>query len=136
VKFVSNRDTVVRSMLIGQSIEFKKGVPQDVPYAMRAEVLEKGIVPVEDTGEPLKAQTTVVAAERKVMLPPEGEERVEKILSVFEAIIARNNPSDFAGGGCPGALAVSAGTGFKVDQKEVRGLWEKHRNKLLNRPAL
>lgn len=132
MKFVSNRDVVVRSKNSGQAIRFEKDVPQAVPKAMWQEVQERGILPVEDTGAPVKpganpAETPVV----KIVLPPEGEERVDRIKEAFKAIVERNNPSDFTGGGTPSASAVSTVLRFKVDQKEVRSLWEKERNNLL-----
>lgn len=136
MKFVSTRDTVVRSTQ-GYAIEFKKGIPTDVPYVMRHEVVEKGIMPVQDDGKAIEAgEDQVVAEPKKVLLPPEGETRIERIVEAFKAIVARNNPSDFTGGGTPSAGAVSAAIQFKVDTKEVRGLWEKHRNALLNQPHL
>ena len=137
MKFVSNRDTVVRSCATGHAIEFKKGVPTDVPYAMRSEVVEKGILPVQDDGKAIEAGTVQVVAEpKKVVLPPEGEVRIEKIVEAFKAIVERNNPADFTGGGTPSASAVSTALQFRVDTKEVRGLWEKHRNALLNQPQV
>ena len=53
---VSNRDIVVHSIL-GHSIAFEKGVPTHVPKALHAEVMEKGILPVDDKGESLPAGT-------------------------------------------------------------------------------
>jgi hypothetical protein len=137
VKFVSNRDVVIRSAAVGQAIRFIKGEPTVVPKAMWAEVQEKGILPVEDSGEPVKpgeAQTVPVAP--KIVLPPEGQERIDRIVEAFKAIVERNNSADFTGGSTPAASAVTAAVRFKVDQKEVRSLWEKHRASLLGTPQL
>jgi hypothetical protein len=134
VKFTSNRDIVVRSKSTGHAIEFKKGVPTQVPPGMHSEVMEKGILPVEDDGkavDPVKHQAAVEPAKPK--LPPEdGDVRNAEILEAIKVIVARNNSKDFAGGGCPHQQAVSSAIGYRVDQKEVRLVWEKHREAILN----
>jgi hypothetical protein len=126
VKFVSNRDIVVRS-LHGHAIEFKKGVPTDVPRVMHSECLEKGILPVEgsDANEVIKDPAGPVLA------PEDALEREDAIVKVIEAMVKRNVPSDFTGGGHPNAEAVSASLGWKTDQKEVKDVWVKNRERLI-----
>jgi hypothetical protein len=129
VKFISSRDIVVRSKLIGAAILFKKGVPTLCPAGMYDEVLEKGVLPVEEDGTPINPATTEVIQEdkKKVMAPDDPAARTRKIADVLRDIVQRNNPHDFTAAGTPNATAVTAGLGWKVDQKEVRTVWEKHR---------
>lgn len=138
MKFTSSRDLIVRSRNIGMSIFFKKGVPTLVPPAMHDEVMEKGILPVDDDGLALKPGTEdVVKTEKTVVLPPEdGAVRAKKIVEVFKAIVARNSSVDFTGGGTPAAAAVTAALGWRVDQKEVRAVWEKNREALIGNKQL
>jgi len=133
VKFIANRNVIVRSAKIGQSVEFKKGVPTRVPPGMHEEVMEKGIIPVNDDGSAVNPETTeAVAAPKPVLLAPEdGAVRAKHIAGVLQAIVARNNPSDFTAGGTPSAAAVTAALGWRVDQKEVRQVWEKQREALI-----
>lgn len=133
MEFISNRNVVVRSKNTGHAIGFKKGVPQYVPAQMYNEVMEKGILPVED-GKPVDPEKNeVIKPEVKVLLAPEdGFERDAKILEVIEAIVKRNAPGDFAGGGHPAASAISAVLGWRVDQKAVKKVWEANRQQVLN----
>lgn len=133
MKFVSNRNIVVRSTS-GHSIDFKKGEPTYVPPQMREFVLEKGILPVDGEGLPVDpAENTVVLEEKPILLAPDdGDELDKQILAVVEKIVSRNNADDFAGGGCPSAKAVSHALHYKVDQKSVKKVWEKHRQRLMN----
>lgn len=130
--FESNRDIVVRS-LRGHSIEFKKGVPTQVPRIMHEEVMEKGILPVEDNGKPVDPVTADIGeAKPKIVLAPVEElDRADQILVVIEALVKRNNPVDFTASGTPSPLAVSTVLGWRTDLKEVRAIWEKNRERLL-----
>lgn len=133
MRFISNRSVIVRSSKIGQSVEFKKGVPTRVPPGMHEEVMEKGIIPVNDDGTAVDPETIeVVAPPKPVLLAPEdGTVRAKHIAEVLKAIVARNHPVDFTAGGTPSASAVTAALGWKVDQKEVRMVWEKNREALI-----
>jgi len=133
VKFIANRNVIVRSSRIGQSVEFKKGVATRVPPGMHEEVMEKGLVPVNDDGSAIDAENTeTVAPEKPVLLAPEdGAERAKRILGVFKSLVARNNSTDFTAGGTPSAASVTSALGWKVDQKEVRQVWEKNRETLI-----
>lgn len=132
MKFVSNRDLWFNSKM-GHILQFIKGVPMDVPRPLHAAVMEKGILPVEDDGSAIDPEKTEVGVpETKIVLAPEDQmERDDKILEVIKAIIVRNNPKDFTGGGQPSAAAISASLGWKVDQVEVRKVWENTRESLL-----
>lgn len=126
MKFVSNRDIVVRS-LHGHSIEFKKNVPTEVPRLLHAECLEKGILPEEG---PEQGNAIVDPAGPK-LAPDDAEVRYDEVLAAIKAIVKRNNSNDFTGGGHPSATAISAAVGWKVDQKEVKEIWVKVREGLI-----
>lgn len=128
--FVSNRDVVVRSAKCGMSIAFKKGEPTNVPRVMHSEVMDKGILPVEDNGAPVNPaeHTAGTEPEKKLVLAPEdGEERRDKIIEAIKQIVTRNNAKDFTGGGQPSAGVLTAALGWRVDQKEVRTIWNENR---------
>jgi hypothetical protein len=101
---------------------------------MYEEVMEKGILPVDDDGkavDPVKNE--VVQDPPKTVLTPENGETIDAdILRVIKDIVKRNNSRDFAGGGHPHADTVSAALQYKVDQKMVSKVWEKHRQAILN----
>lgn len=124
--FVANRDIIVRSVH-GHSVEFKKGVPQYVPRVMHSECVEKGVLPVE------AGDLDVVVADPKgpVLAPEDRLEREDAIMEVIKAIVKRNVSTDFTGGGHPSADAITAAVGWKVDQKEVKDIWVKNREKVL-----
>lgn len=126
MNFISNRDTVVRS-LHGHAIEFKKGVPTPVPRIMHSEVLEKGILPEEGPDQ----ANAVEEPKAPNLAPDDAMVRYDAILGVIKQIVTRNNPSDFSGGGHPSASAVSASVGWKTDQKEVSDVWKKNREALI-----
>lgn len=134
MNFTSNRDIVVRSKNTGHAIEFKKGVPTKVPYGMYEECLAVGVLPVDEDGAPVDpAENKVTQDVKLVTAPTDGGERAQLILEAFKQIVARNNSKDFAGGGMPHPDAVSLALRWRVEQKEVRQLWEKHRQALLNK---
>lgn len=136
MNFISSRDVIVRSKNTGMSILFKKGVATKVPEAMYEEVLEKGVVPVEGEA-PVDPAKLVDAGKPKIVLPPEdGLVRAKQILAVLKELVKRNNATEFTAGGTPSATAVTAALGWKVDQKEVRQVWEKNRAKILQGDAL
>lgn len=136
MKFTSNRDLVIRSKNTGHAIEFKKGVPTNVPAGMHSECMEKGVLPVEENGKPVDPAEHQAALDKKVELPPEdGNERAAAIVVVMKELVKRNNSKDFTGGGCPSADAITAALRYKVDAKEVRDVWEKNRRELLNAPV-
>ena len=129
MKFVSNRD-IVHASTRGHSIKFAKGVPTEVPYALRSEVMAIGILPVEEEGGPGVADP-IPEAPKRTSAPEGAEERDRAILDVIKDIVRRNSPKDFTGGGQPNASAVTLGLGWKVDQKDVRDIWVKNREELL-----
>lgn len=135
MNFVSNRNIIVRSIKTGMSIGFEKGVPTFVHPRMHQEVMEKGILPVDDEGKAVdpESHTAGSAQEVKVVLAPEdGYERELKIVEVFRAFVTRNHPADFTAAGMPSAKAITAALGWTVDTREVRTAWEKHRREILH----
>jgi hypothetical protein len=120
--FVSNRDINVGS-LTGRSILFEKGIPTHVPREMHAEVMEKGIIPVEAQ---VAEEVTAAASAPKILLAPEDpHEREDKISEAIRALVAQNDSRSFTAGGVPSDKAVTAALGWKVDQKEIRTIWTK-----------
>lgn len=120
MKFVSNRNIVVASTH-GHAVRFEKGVPQFVPKVMHAEVLEKGILPVEDdTGEVLNVEDDEQA---RVMLGL--DERAQKIAEACTKIAETNNGEDFTAAGAPRADVVASVVGFRTNAKEVALVWVK-----------
>lgn len=121
MRFVSNRDITVGGTQ-GYAIEFKKGVPQEVPKRMWEECMNKGILPEDDLPEEAAAPIGTV---------PDDEAVVEaRILDAFKTIVARQQRGDFTGSGYPSVAAVSQLVGFPADRKMVAPIWEKHRNVL------
>ena len=135
MNFVSNRNIVVRSTRTGMSIAFTKGVPTFVHPLMHKDVIEKGIVPVDEKGKTVDPAENPVGLEldKPVKLAPQdGYERELKLVEVFKALIERNNSADFTAGGIPTAKSCTAALGWTVDTKEVKMAWEKHRRELLH----
>lgn len=129
--FVSNRDVYVTS-LRGHSFHFLKGVPQHVPKICHNEVIEKGIMPVDDDGEVDLVKVNEIAGEAdpkvKIVLAPEdSDERAKAIKDVLLAIAKRNRAEDFTAGGVPSAVTVTAALGWKVDLREIRPLWTEYK---------
>ncbi|HYF28588.1 MAG TPA: hypothetical protein VD931_22805 [Baekduia sp.] len=132
--FVSNRDIVVTSTR-GYSLEFVKGVPMHAPKPMHAELIEKGILPVADGGGiDVEAMTEAQGTPKKVLLAPETqEERDVAIEQAIRAVVERNNPSDFTAGGVPSPTTLTAALGWRVDMKEIRGIWTRLKPELLKK---
>jgi len=131
--FISNRNVTVGGMN-GRRIAFAKGKPTHVPRTMHALIMERGILPCTADGKVLETPEAAVVdpeAPRVLLAPETQEERDDAMKVVFKAIVEKNNAKDFAGGGTPGATAVSAALGWRVDQKEVRALWTKVRSEFL-----
>lgn len=121
--FVSSRDVIITSTQ-GYSLKFEKNVPMHVPKKMHPEVLEKGILACDKAGKALSLEDQPVDPEATIVLAPDdAEERAAKIEEAMMAIVKRNNPHDFSGGGVPSAGAVSVALGWKVDAKEIRPIW-------------
>lgn len=120
--FVSNRDITITS-LIGRSIYFEKGVPTHCPREMHAEVMEKGIIPVEEADA--TAVTTKAAHVPKSDEPDEPGDREDAITAAVQVLVARNNTKDFSAGGVPTSAAVSAVLGWRADAQSIRPVWDK-----------
>lgn len=123
--FVSNRNIVVTS-LKGHSIRFEKGKATYVPRAMHQEVIERGILPVDEGGSTDVSkidEITNPAGVRVVVAPESQDERDDSIRQAIKAIVNRNRSEDFTAGGVPSSAAVSASLGWKVDIREIRPIW-------------
>jgi hypothetical protein len=131
--FVSNRNIVLGSIM-GHSIEFRKGVPTHVPRSMHSEVLEKGIIRCDAKGAPLDEEATAATLpEPKAAneAPEEASDRADAILAVIKRVVERNNSKDFSAGGVPLAAVVTAQLGWRVDQTEIRPIWNKYKPEML-----
>ncbi len=115
MKFILNRDRVVASAF-GHSVSFKKGEPTHVPPEMYAEVIAAGAVPEEELTEPVV---------KKPDYPTAPAEREAALFEAFEAIVLRNDSSDFTAGGNPKDSVVEKAVGFKVSAKEREAAWNK-----------
>lgn len=129
MKFVSHRDIVLRSAQSGQAIRFVAGEEQTLPSNMYQAALDKGILPVQDNGEPVVAAKTEVVKEPDApQLPPQdGAVRAEKITEVIKLLVDGNDPRNFTAGGMPSAKAVSDVLRWRVDSKELRPVWDRFR---------
>lgn len=115
MKFILNRDRTVVSAF-GHSVSFKKGEPAHVPPEMYPEVIAAGAVPEEELAED---------AIPKADHPTDPGEREAAIFEAFEALVLRNDSSDFTAGGSPKESVVNAAVGFKVPAKEREAAWTK-----------
>lgn len=126
--FLSHREQVIGGTT-GHSIGFEKGVPTHVPRQMHATVMEKGCLPCDKDGKILDdvaASAPGAVEEKKVLVEPEdADERNERIVAAMKDIVKRNNAKDFSAGSVPLAEALTSALGWRVDQKEVRPLWNK-----------
>jgi len=107
----------------GHVIEFKKGVPTNVPKAVYQEALSIGAQP-PDGSEPV-----VEDDRKKDAAPQDPAERNPLILAAIEAIIERNEREDFTAAGSPTVDAVSKEVGFKVSAREIAGQWQAYHEK-------
>lgn len=107
----------------GHVIEFKKGVPTNVPKAVYQEALSIGAQP-PDGSEP-----AVDDDKKKDAAPQDPAERNPLILAAIEALIDRNEREDFTAAGSPTVDAVSKEVGFKVAAKEIAGQWQAYHEK-------
>lgn len=126
--FISHRDQVIGG-LTGHSIGFDKGVPTHVPRPMHAVVMEKGCLPCDKDGKILDdvaASAPGAVEEKKILVEPEdADERNDRINAAMKDLVKRNSPRDFSAGGVPLAESLTMALGWRVDQKEVRPLWNK-----------
>jgi hypothetical protein len=107
----------------GHVIEFKKGVPTNVPKAVYQDALSIGAQP-PDGSEPV-----VDDDKKKDAAPQDPAERNPLILAAIEALIDRNEREDFTAAGSPTVDAVSKEVGFKVAAKEIAGQWQAYHEK-------
>lgn len=114
--YISQRDITVASKS-GRSVAFKKGVPTYAPDQMHAELVQNGILPVEEIPEPVSdgspKEPTVLA------------EREAAVYAAFEKLILRGKRGDFAGTGSPHVAVLSKELGWGIDGKERDVLWQK-----------
>lgn len=115
MKFTMARDRVVATTL-GHSIEFKKGVPTNVPPALYDIVQQHGAVPEEEIPE---------SEETKTIVPTDPAERSGLIQAALEIVVTRNRKTDFTANNLPHTKALTAELGWSVDAAERDVEWAK-----------
>lgn len=122
MRFVSNRNITVGGTQ-GYAIEFKAGVPQEVPKRMWDDCMQRGILPEDD----LPDDAVVPAG----TIPDDAAVVESRILDAFKTVSARQQRGDFTGTGHPSVAVISQLAGFPVDRKMMTPIWEKHRGSLI-----
>ena len=102
----------------GHSIEFVKGKSVYVPPAVYGDAIAIGAFP-SDGSEPTPLDEDVIRSEIT-----DPAERAQMISMAFDVLVERNGRGDFTAAGVPTAAAVTAETGFKVQNKEVVQAWQ------------
>jgi len=114
MKFVLHRDKVVASTL-GYAIEFKKGVPVEVPPRMYREVIAVGAIPEEEVDLDAKVEGAA---------PTDPLKRRADIIAAIELIVQKAEREDFTAAGLPHPKAVSKITGYTISAKERDEAWQ------------
>lgn len=131
--FVARRDYMLRTTQ-GACLTFEKGVPTHVPKQLHSLALEKGLLPCDEAGKEVDvaAAHEVMPAELKLLQAPESaEDRNAAILKALTEIVKRNSSKDFGGNNIPNVDSVVLALGWRVDAKEIRNVWNTHREFLL-----
>lgn len=115
MEYISQRNVTIASKS-GRSVYFPKGEPTYAPDQMHAELIQNGILPVEDIPEP--------EDDGGVKEPTVPTERQAAVYAAFEKIILRAKRGDFAGTGAPHAAVLSKELGWTIDGKERDVLWQ------------
>ena len=116
MNFIMSRNRTIASTC-GLSIEFEKGVPRLVPPAMYQEVIAAGGVSETEMAEdemPKGAASPEALADRE-----------KAIFKAYEAIVLRNERTEFTAGGAPHNAVLSRETGWTVQAKERDLTWVK-----------
>jgi len=111
------RDYTLRS-LFGYTVDFKANEPVIVPHRAVEEAIAIGAVFTNPQEQRLN-----VTEPPKVVEPPMGFERKQKLFDTLTAMAERNSPEDFTPGSKPKLESVKAAVGFDVDRKEVNDIW-------------
>ena len=117
--FKLNRNYTLRS-LYGHVVTFEKGKEVFVPNIVVNECVAIGAEQMDGTPD-------VLGPEEVSAKPMSPDEREAAVLAAFEKLAKKNERSDFNGAGMPTDKAVEREAGFKVDQKELKSLWQKRR---------
>ena len=119
---VLNRDYVLTTTM-GHSIQFKKGVPTNVPPSVYQAALGIGAQPPE-------GEAPNVPVEVDPTKPPtDAALRNPLILAAIEKIVAGNERKDFTAAGSPTVKAVERILGFDVDGREIAVMWQEFHDK-------
>lgn len=114
MKYVLHRNFVLATTL-GHAIEFKKGVPTEVPKILHREAIAIGAIP----------EAQVEEDDKQVLEAPiDPSKRQEDILAAFELIVAKADREDFTAAGLPHPRAVSKIVGYTIQAKERDEAWQ------------
>lgn len=114
--FTLHRNHVLRTTK-GHSIGFAKGQPTWVPPTCVPDAVAIGAVAVDGDVDVLGDE-----APAAVVLTP--EERQAKLFEAFEAMLVRNERSDFTASGLPSDKRLSEMVGFDVPRRERDAAWQ------------
>lgn len=120
-KMVMNRNRTIAT-IYGHAIEFKKGIPSNVPDFLVAEFYKHGAELVEgDLPPELREDDATPKAK-----PLTAEERAAKLQDAIKVVLQSKERGDFTAGGQPHARALSRAVGFEVGVKERDEAWQKY----------
>lgn len=120
---VLNRNFTLNT-LKGHSVKFEKDVPIYVPRAIWPEAFSVGAV-LSDGG------SINPVVEVDVDKPPNDPvERNPLILAAIEKLVKDGEREDFTAAGSPTVDAVTRTLGFKVQAKEIAGVWQTYHEKV------
>ena len=114
IQMVLQRSRTLRTTR-GHVIRFKANMPRPVPVTVRAEAMQIGAVPVEETDLPQDDGN-----ENKKPVPLTHEERRAKIEEAIKMMKERNNRTDFTATNAPSLDVLRKETGLRDIQKEER----------------
>lgn len=123
------RDFVLRTTT-GHTVRFEAGKPTPVPEAIYAEALARNIVPVKgpiDTDSPATGNTRVSL---------HGPLRDALLYNAIHALVQRNQPEDFDGGGQPKPSSIKDFCGVPISAQERTKYWSNYRELMGNNVEL
>lgn len=113
--YVANRNIRVAT-LSGHIFIFKKDEPVYVPPAVRHEMLQYGILPVDGD--------LPVQEDKPRSSDPVGEERFSLLLEAIAEVVLKNDSDDFTASGMPKNSALEKVAGFNIDTAERSAAWK------------
>jgi hypothetical protein len=115
--YMANRNVRV-STTKGHVYIFKQGAPLYVAPEVRAEMLQYGILPVND--ELPVSEAAARSAD------PVGEDRKLQLLEAIAKVVSENSSDHFTAGGVPKTTVLGELTGFEVGTAERNEAWKEY----------